>query len=236
MLVLLALCMVTTLNLSLSGFGSGNCGTEEPLDVKVACLYERVTDGVCYLNRSVEDVVDLLKETKTGFVFRGWWRWSPCPDSANMTLPEGYPKDYVENCIYRGYTYEYLREAINGIKNEIPEIVFCGAVPAQRVTRLVWNPMTKEFLYTNETWAMALDPTKWGINLSKEEFQYLFAKWHLWVDPNSTLEEYDYRNVSSYFPDITNKGFQELLLSWAVKQVECGVDAIWIDMLFAQAN
>ena len=36
--------------------------------------------------------------------------------------------------------------------------------------------------------------------------------------------------------DITNKDFQELLLSWAKKQIDCGADAIWIDMLYAQAK
>ncbi|HDN83440.1 MAG TPA: hypothetical protein ENG50_03655, partial [Candidatus Altiarchaeales archaeon] len=31
--------------------------------VKVAILYQRVTDGVYYLNRSVDDVINILKET-----------------------------------------------------------------------------------------------------------------------------------------------------------------------------
>ena len=205
-------------------------------DIKVACLYERVTDGIYYLNRSIDDVISMLNETRTDFIFRGWWRWSPCPDSPNTTLPPEYPSTYVENCVRRGYTYEHLKNAIRKIREEMPYIIFCGAIPAQRITRFVWNPLTKEYFYTEETWAMALDPSKWGINMTKEEFQYQFAKWHLWIDPNSTLEEYDYRNVSSYFPDITNEKFQELLISWAIKQIECGVDAIWIDMLFTQAK
>ena len=204
-------------------------------DIKIASLYERVTDGIYYLNRSIEDVIKILKETETDFVFRGWWRWSPCPDSPNTILPPEYPPNYVENCARRGYTYEHLKNAIDKIK-EISHIIFCGAIPAQRITTLVWNPITKEHFYTDETWEMALDPSKWSINMTKEEFQYEFAKWHLWVDPNLTLEEYDYRNVSSYFPDITNERFQELLISWAIKQIECGADAIWIDMLFSQAK
>jgi len=76
-------------------------------DVKVACLYERVTDGIYYLNRSIDDVICILKETKTDFIFRGWWRWSPCPDSPNTTLPPEYPPNYVENCVKRGYTKNY---------------------------------------------------------------------------------------------------------------------------------
>ena len=236
-LILVITWLIASLNLSLNSLSnSNNYGDDGFSKVKVACLYERVTDGIYYLNRSIDDIIQLLKETRADFIFRGWWRWSPCPDCANITLPPGYPEDYVENCVHRGYTYEYLEKAIKEIKKEIPEMIFCGAIPTQRVTRLVWNPMTKEFFYTNETWNMALDPMKWGINMSKKEFQYQFAKWHLWVDPNSTLEEYDYRNVSSYFPDITNEDFQELLLSWAIKQIDCRVDAIWIDMLFAQAN
>jgi len=206
-----------------------------PEDVKVAILYERVMDWI-NLNRSINDVIGILKETKASFVFRGWWRWYPCPDDANMVLPPQFPKNYVKTCAYKGYTYKHLKEALREIKKEIPDIMFCGVVPAQIITRLTWNPITKEFFYTNETWQMALDPSKWGINMTKEEFQYLFAKWHLWMNPNSTLEEYDHMKVNAYFPDITNEDFQELLLSWAYKQIECGVDAIWIDMLFSQAS
>ncbi|RLG46993.1 MAG: hypothetical protein DRN92_04145, partial [Thermoproteota archaeon] len=47
--------------------------------IKVAVVYERVTDGMV-TNRSVEDVISLLKEMGVDFVFRGWWRWTPCPN------------------------------------------------------------------------------------------------------------------------------------------------------------
>ncbi len=227
--------LLTTSGYSIISTSSQNIYKPIFPEIKVACLYERVTDWINF-NRSIDDVISILNETKTDFIFRGWWRWSPCPDDANMTLPPDFPSNYVENCVRRGYTYKHLENAIKRIKEKMPSVIFCGAVPSQIITRLTWNPITKEFFGTNETWAMALNPQKWGINMTKEEFQYEFAKWHLWVDPNSTLEDYDYRKVNAYFPDITNEDFQELLLSWAYKQIDCGVDAIWIDMLFAQAN
>lgn len=204
-------------------------------EIKVASIYERVTDGMYYINRSIDDVINILKETKTEFIFRAWWRWSPCPESQNVTLPPEYPSNYVEEATKRGFTYEHLEDAVDEIKKEIPDTIFCGAIPAQRITRLVWNPITSEYFDTEKTWEMALDPSKWSINMTKEEFQYEFAKTHFWIDSDSELENYDYRDVSAYFPDITNEGFRELFLSWAIKQVDCGVDAIWIDMFFTQA-
>jgi len=37
-------------------------------------------------------------------------------------------------------------------------------------------------------------------------------------------------------PDIINTDFQKLLLDFAKKQIDCGVDAIWIDVLYVQAQ
>ncbi len=85
---------------------------------------------------------------------------------------------------------------------------------------------------------MSLDPQKWGINfrgkpLTKESFQKMFGLTHLWIKGS---QAYDWRKVQAYFPDITNPEYQELLLSWAKKQIDCGADAIWIDMQFSQAS
>ena len=201
--------------------------------VKVASLYERVIDGIgIFIGRSVDDVVNLLKETKTDFIFRGWWRWSPCPENCSELPPE-----YIPICERSGYSYQNLQNAIKKIKNEIPQIIFCGAIPAQIIQKeSVWNPLTHEIIRYPETWEMALDPAKWGIDVSKEEFQCWFGKTHFWVDPDMDCQDYDPEKAAAYFPDITNKRFQELLLSWAKKQIDCGVDAIWIDMLAKQTS
>jgi len=68
---------------------------------------------------------------------------------------------------------------------------------------------------------MALDPQKWGINLSKEKLQGLAQK-------EGGTGEY------GYFPDVTNEEFQELYLSWAKRQIDAGVNGLFLDMLFAQ--
>ena len=39
----------------------------------------------------------------------------------------------------------------------------------------------------------------------------------------------DPRKLEVYFPGITNPEFQELRLSWAKKQIDCGADGVWID-------
>lgn len=213
-----------------------DCETGNLSSVKVASLYEYVSDRVL-IGRGVDDVVNLLKETKTDFIFRGWWRWSPCPESPDVTeIPPGYPEwylGYTKKRAKEGYTYQQLREAINAIKKDNPDVIFCGAIPAQRITISAWNPITEEFIEYPETWEMALDPEKWGIPESKEDFQKRFAIWHGWLEEG---EEYDPKQVSSYYPDITNERFQKLFLGWAEKQIDCGADAIWIDMLFEQTK
>ena len=207
--------------------------TLEISKVKVASLYERVIDGIgIFIGRSIDDVVNLLNETKTDFIFRGWWRWSPCPESCFELPPQ-----YIPICERNGYSYQNLQNAIKKIKDEIPGIIFCGAIPAQIIQReSVWNPLTHEIIRYPETWEMALDPEKWGIDVSKKEFQCWFGKTHFWVDPDLNCQDYDPEKAAAYFPDITNKRFQKLLLSWAKKQIDCGADAIWIDMLFKQAR
>ena len=44
-----------------------------------------------------------------------------------------------------------------------------------------------------------------------------------------------FKDGDGLLPDITNPQFQELLLSWAERPIDAGVDAIWIDILFKQA-
>jgi len=204
--------------------------------VKVAILYQRVTDGIYYLNKSVNDVINILKETKTDFIFRAWWRWHPIPESPEEQ-PGFFTSGEIEEATRRGLTYEHLRNAIAEIKNDNPDIVFCGAVGLPYLNaKRERNPLTGETFGQEETWDMALDPRKWNISVSKEEFQCWVAKELVWVNPSLDCRDYDPQKVPFYFPDITNPDFQELFLSWVKKQIDCGADAIWIDMLFSQAG
>ena len=72
-----------------------------------------------------------------------------------------------------------------------------------------------------------------GRPVTKEEFQAWFYGIHPYGGP---IEEYNPQTVPAYFPDLTNPQFQELLLSWAEKHIDCGAEAIWIDMLYRQAT
>jgi len=204
--------------------------TQNLHQTKVAILYERIGDGK-WIGRSIEDEIKIFKETKADFIFRAFWRWSPCPEKC-----EDLPAEKREVCELRGYSYSHLEESISRMKNEIPDIIICGAIPAQIIQRnAVWNPKTKEIIMYPKTWDLALDPSKWGINMSKEEFQCRFAKTHFWIPKDLDCKNYASEIASAYFPDITHPKFQELLLSWAGRQIDAGVDAIWIDMLFKQA-
>jgi len=199
--------------------------------VKVAILYERVTDGGL-INRSLEDVQRIVTETGADMIFRGFWRWRPYPKECSQL-----PDRYRAQCELAGGSYRHLEEAISTVRKVKPNLIFCGAVPAQKVRRKhELNPKTGEILTYPETWSLALDPEKWGINLSKKEFQCKFGKTPLWVDPELDCKNYDPEKADAYFPDITNEKFQELLLSWTEEQIDCGADAIWIDMLVTQAR
>jgi hypothetical protein len=196
--------------------------------VEVAVLYQRVTDGV----RDLDEVIAILEETHAQLVFRGFWRWVPCPNRCE-DLPPGRLR---ERCELRGYSYEHLEEATSRIKGELPGLVFVGAVPAQIVQRrAVWNPKTGEIIRYPQTWELALAPGKWGLPMSEEELQCRFGKTHFWVPWDLDCALYDPAGAAAYFPDLTDPEFQELLLSWAARQIDAGADAIWIDMLFRQA-
>ena len=182
--------------------------------IKVAILYERITDGIYHPSkiRTYKDLVKILKETGADLVFRVWWRWAPAPES----IPSNSP-------VYQaGYTYQQLEETLRKLKRDLPEIKYWfGAIPTQRINFEERNPITGKTYSQNETWQMALDPQKWGINFSKERLQEL-------------AQEKGGTGKHGYFPDVTNKEFQELYLSWAKRQIDAGVNGLFLDMLFAQ--
>jgi len=195
--------------------------------VRVAVLYENVTDWPAF-GRSLQDVIRALRETHAQFIFRGFWRWAPCPNRY-----EDLPAPLRDLYRQHGYSYENLRRAIAEIKRQLPGIIFCGAIPVQVLSaKIVWNPVTGKLYRYPQTWAMALDPANLGLPVSKRFFQYWLARHHLWVPEGSSPEDFDPAQAKAYFPDITDARVQELIVSWARKQIECGADAIWIDALY----
>lgn len=233
---------------------------QQNLSIEVAILYERIGDGKI-INRSVEDEIKIFKETKADFIFRAFWLWEPCYERCE-DAPYPYlhergkficgkllkadherckdPSYLYElgrrSCDFVGYSYSHLDETISKIKSEIPNVIICGAIgPEVLPKNYVYDPKTKEVINYPETWEMALDPSKWGINVSKERFQCWYARYHNWVPQDYDCENFDPRDSWAYFPDITNKKFQELFLHWIERQIDAGVDAMWIDMLYTQA-
>ncbi len=214
-------------------------------NVKVAVLYESITDGVP-MGRSKEETIKILNETNTNFIFRVFWKWMPVvdsPDNIPVELLElsgvgGItPEQASESLRRNGHYYQELRDWITTIKKDRPDIIFCGAIPAQTLGRIELNPVNGRVYKSKDTWEMALNPYKWGIKhngkpVTREDFQKWFNGRHPY---GGEIDEYDPGKARAYFPDITNPEFQELLLSWAEKQIDSGADAIWIDMLYTQA-
>lgn len=202
----------------------GDCEKRDLSQVKVAVVYESVTDYTA-VGRGVDDVVIRLKETSTDFVFRGFWVWPPCIDSCS-DIPQKILDFYLQqgyDCEERGYNYNHLKNDVAELKQGKPGILICGAIPAQRVNFVEVDPYTNRLYKKIEVEEMALDPAKWGVTkASKEELQKRFQ--------NTIVGR------GGYFPDITNEDFQEIFLNRARKQIDSGVDAVWVDMLFAQAS
>lgn len=212
--------------------------------VKVATLYENINDGNL-INRSIDKTIDILKETKTDLIFRGFWKWLPVVNTTENVPAELFdlvsdknhtPIQISEGLRKSGHYYSELKQWVYAIKKELPDIIFVGAIPAQNLCRIEYNPVIGKVCSMEETWNMALDPQKWKITregkpVTKEQIQgRVYNIFHY-----GAKEKYDWRKASAYFPDITNPDFQELLLSWAKKQIDSGADSIWIDMLHSQA-
>ena len=203
--------------------------------IKVAVQYRYVTDGEV-INRSLNDVIKILNETKADFIFQGWMTQNPCPDKCSDYLS---PQDR-EKCDLSGYSYEHLREAVLKVKNELPNIIFCGGTQAEFLypeevgkSHLILEPEDR-----NKAWEMALNPEKWGINVSKREIQCYWARRWGHIDENEPCppEEELKQRMRKYFPDLTNPDFQKIFIERIYKQIDAGVDAIWIDMLYMQAH
>ena len=148
------------------GYTINRMGNEIPCPiplgkVKIALLYERIGDGK-WIDRSVEDEIEIFKETNTDFIFRAFWRWFPIPEKCEDLADE----EKRELCELKGYSYSHFKEAILKIKSEIPDVIICGAVGAQFLREIDRNPITGEIFDKKETQSMRLNPSKWGINKS----------------------------------------------------------------------
>ena len=190
--------------------------------VKKAILYERLNDGSP--KRTIEEHINILQETNTQLVLRAYFRWIPFLDNCDIfTDPL-----YKEICIQQGFTFDEVSNLNSQIKTSIPDILIIGAIPAQRIHKNAigsigdYNEYTNEFLSPIQTEALALDPLKWGI-LSPTK-----------IELQNSLVLLSGLGEDAWYPDLSLPNTQNLLLGWAKRQIDSGVDGIWIDMLFYQ--
>lgn len=201
-------------------------GNNSLSDVKVAIVYERLNDA--RPKRTIDEQLQILKDTKADLIFRASWRWNPLPNSCSKEDLEKLPgyngkvtQKVNDECVNSGYSFESMKGVIDQIKKQNQNIIIVGAIPAQKINKLEFNEVTSETFDETQTWEMALDPAKWGIkSITKEEMQ----------------EGLKFFSETGYYPDITNPEYQDLLLSWAKRQIDGGMDGIWIDLLYTQAS
>lgn len=195
--------------------------------VKVSSQYRRVADlpGI----KSLDESIEILQETKTDLIYQGWMRQNPAPDSCSDLSA-----NKQTNCKNQAYSYEHLKNAVSKTKEKLPNVIFVGGFLAEFLDPNSWNELTGKIYTRDELWNMASDPSKWKINQSKEEFQTEIAIRVSWTKPGQPYNPKE--QMHYYFPDITNSEVQELFLSWGKKQIDSGVDALWIDALYGQAE
>jgi len=212
---------------------------EKLSNVRVACFYMTITDGKLF-NRSHDDVIRILRGIRTDLVFGAFHHWITCPERCEDVLdapPECIDpskiQDQYERCREHGYSFAEFQNAVKRIKEEMPNVIIGVHIPLEFLNPCSRNSITGEIFLRNETWKMALDPSKWGIPMTREKFQTWWAKRHGWVkkEPYNPKEEMPF-----YFPDPSNPNFQELFLSHAKRLIDAGADAIWIDMLFMPSH
>jgi hypothetical protein len=208
--------------------------------VKVAIVYERLSDGIGF-GRSVDDVADLVVETQADLIFRAFFRWQPVPESPESILASscGLPSDYVAKKAAIGYTYKQYADALHTIKAARPDVLVVGAIAAQRLNAFEIDDSSSACIGPDGdhgTWSMAFDPTTLQLGVTKNALQCEVGKDLGFVDRSFDCTGYDHAtSASAYFPDITNQNYHDLVLAHAKKQIDLGVDAIWIDMFFVQA-
>jgi hypothetical protein len=190
-------------------------------EVRRAIIYERLNDGSP--KRTIQEHINILQGTNAQLILRAYFRWNPLDNCDIFT--DQYQKDY---CLSQGATFAEMSNMNSQIKDALPNILIIGAIPAQRVHKAIaptlgdYNDYTSTILTPAETEAMALDPARWGIT-SKTKAQI-----------QAELQLMSGLSGDAWFPDITNPDTQTLLLDWAKRQIDSGVDGLWIDLLYYQ--
>jgi hypothetical protein len=183
---------------------------------EISSQYRFVSDGL--QGRTANDVIRILTDTHTDFIFQGWLTEYPLYETGTL-----------------GYDYSHMRAYIQAIKTAMPGVRFGGGIQYEFIYPDQMNPYTGIRITRDEAWAMALDPTKWNINISKEEMQCIIANNFGWANTPDCIGYDPYIQMRAFLPDITNPDFYQMFLDLIKIQIDNGADSIWIDGLFGQS-
>jgi len=208
---------------------------QKPSKVRVVVEYTSVTSGIYYLNRSINDVINILKDLDADWIYLGWRYRLPAPESP-YEEPGFFTKEQIEEASRRGYTFSQLKKAIDEIHREISGVLFTGGLGMEFFYARDRDPITGEIIDREKAWSMAFDPQEHNLSISKEEFQCWHAKRVRWLPENFDCSKYDYRMVKGYWSDINKEEVRLFYLHKAMKLIDCGVDVVWIDQLLKQAH
>ncbi|HIQ04873.1 MAG TPA: hypothetical protein EYH31_04155, partial [Anaerolineae bacterium] len=159
--ILLPIIVVSLLMTGLAGCQApaqvGEEVVETPQDrlarVRVAVVYEALVDRFSYEGlRDVDTAAGLFSELEADFIHRAFFRW------------RAFAKFEQQADIYG-----MLEDAIERVKSKNPDVIIGGAVAAQEMNVVEYNPLTGQIVPKEKVWEMALDPQRYGLDLSKEE-------------------------------------------------------------------
>lgn len=202
---------------------------EKLLHIKVATQYRYVPDGGV-IGRSLDDTIKIISDTKADFIFQGLFVQQSLPDKcSDLSATER------KKCEITGYSYENFKNAVSKTKQAMPQTIFGGGTLVEFFYPSE-VPGASEEEQRDKAWEISLDPAKWGLNMTRRDVQCYWAKKWAMVAKNEQCpsEEKLKTSMRYYFPDITNPDFQKYFLNRIFKQIDAGVDAMWIDMLYVQ--
>ena len=198
----------------------------EKMTIENPVHYQRLNDAVNLegdAQRSVEEVAQILKELNADFVMQGVFRYSPCAD----TCSRWDTKREQEKCKKWQYAYDLMAEAVDIVKSEVG-VKVGGGTPIEFFWAEQWDSEIEfnKWLTRDEVWKYALDPSSFGLSISKKDFQKWFWKRFSGEDVADPKKEMDF-----YLFDPTLSDVQNLLADILEAQINCGIDAFWWDML-----
>jgi len=191
--------------------------------------YQRLNDAVNLegdAQRSVEEVAEILKELNADFVMQGVFRYHPCVDTCSRWSQWNFASK-KEKCEKEQYAYDLMAGAVDTVKAETNAMI-CGGTPIEFFWAEQWDSEIEfnKWLSRDDVWELALDPAKFSLSVTKEDFQAWFWKRFTGETISDPKKEMDF-----YLYDPTQSDVQNMLADILEAQYNCGVEAFWWDML-----